>query len=340
MPAILLLELIENTISENTAKEQSTPSTVAMNKILTLSTKATNKILTPPSVELTNQHQTPPPSTEITASASIYTGSTKPLFAESRPATQATGALSANMMAENDVALCMLSTSQSQAAATPFPNTTQSFGHIMPNTASGPLFLPNANNDWWMSTGLYGSASLTTPMKPTAVPSYANLSPLSKFMVDTAPNPGMHPNEHNWNALGNQQSVSDGVFNSTNLTSASHTDIPLQLPAPPLSCPMYPPSSPDPTNSCALNMSVSSQTGSIISSGVNTAGIESGASVNDAATFEELKEGQSKSRRRNRKDEVDLAYVLPDGMSRAHKPHRLGDESQWEGPVRKRARKK
>jgi hypothetical protein len=47
-----------------------------------------------------------------------------------------------------------------------------------------------------------------------------------------------------------------------------------------------------------------------------------------------------KPRKRSRKDEVDVSFVLPEGATRAHKPRQMADDTCWDGTALKRSRHK
>ncbi|KIL69105.1 hypothetical protein M378DRAFT_765571 [Amanita muscaria Koide BX008] len=159
---------------------------------------------------------------------------------------------------------------------------------------------------------------------------------MSKFLAYTQPpNLNPYPNTHNWNTLPGQSFMTDGVFlNTTNQTSDLFTSInsnPTDV---------YPSHSQDSYPRLGLDVAMPNSDSDQASPGMR------GGSEN-MAPGDPIHEGeppaaaaQSKSHRRSRKDEVDAAFMLPEGVTRAHKPRRLGDDSHWQGAAPKRQRRK
>ncbi|KAM6493501.1 hypothetical protein JOM56_011635 [Amanita muscaria] len=203
------------------------------------------------------------------------------------------------------------------SAVTPATAMPQSFGYSMSATPPGSAFSPAAqNNQWWI---------------PTSTP-FQNLSPMSKFMVQTQPiNLNPYDDSHNWNV---QSFMPDGIFsNTTNLTSDAFMS--------PVPSVVYPLSySQLHLNEDAIMPSSDSNCVSFTPQGAEKASMQGSENTELSDHEGEAPTAQSKPHRRSRKDEVDTAFVLPEGVMRAHKPRCLGDDSHWQGAAPKKRRRK
>ena len=212
------------------------------------------------------------------------------------------------------------------ATSAPFGYSTPSLGYY--SNPPDTLYHPDAN---WM---IYGSPSFATPMMPNVQLPYDNFSPMSGFLARSSPN-----QQACNSALPTNPSLI--FFDTTNSTLTNNMNIPTQ----PIDANSHPYLDLDSTLPPSKSgFELANEAANMIT---RTRGLSADRPVlpsepenSTEANFESAKAAPAKARKRTRKDEVDASCMLPEGTTRAHKPRQMADETCWEGPVRKRSRKR